>query len=114
MSDKKLGPNQFDGLHGVHVRELACGKTTRVVEGLSFHYALTGVDGTEAVIGSPARGYVKASGLKAATLDGGQVTTMGRLNRAEYVHQLWDTRDEFNGNSSCGPTSAWSTSSPTS
>lgn len=76
-----------------------------MVDGLSFNYALTGINSSEAVIGSPQKGYVKAAGLKAATLDG-QVTTMGRLNRAEYVHQLWDTRNEFNGNSSCGPTSA--------
>ena len=31
---------------------------------------------------------------------------MGRINRAEFIHQLWDTRDDFNGGSSCGPTSA--------
>lgn len=105
VSDKKLGPNQFDALNGVYVQDLATKKASRVVEGLSFNYALTGVDGAEAVIGSPQKGYVKASELKAATLDG-EVTTMGRLNRAEYIHQLWDTRNEFNGNSSCGPTSA--------
>jgi hypothetical protein len=105
VSDKKLGPNQFDGFNGVYVQDLATHKASRVVEGLSFNYALTGVNGAEAVIGSPQKGYVKAAGLKAATLDG-QVTTTGRLNRAEYVHQLWDTRNDFNGNSSCGPTSA--------
>ncbi|MDX8054106.1 C39 family peptidase [Lentzea sp. BCCO 10_0798] len=105
VADKKLGPGQFDAFNGVYVQDLASRKASRVVEGLSFNYALTGIDGTEAVIGSPAKGYVKATGLKAATLDG-EVTTMGRLNRAEYIHQLWDTRNEFNGNSSCGPTSA--------
>ncbi|KJK43356.1 hypothetical protein UK23_33490 [Lentzea aerocolonigenes] len=105
VSDKKLGPNQFDGLNGVYVQELGTGKASRVVEGLSFNYALTGLNGSEAVVGSPQKGYVQAAGLKASTLDG-QVTTMGRLNRAEYIHQLWDTRNEFNGNSSCGPTSA--------
>ncbi|MGI5506857.1 C39 family peptidase [Lentzea sp. CA-135723] len=105
VSDKTLGPDQFASFNGVYVQDLATHKASRVTEGLSFNYALTGFDGAEAVIGSPARGYVKASGLKAATLDG-QVTTMGRLNRAEYIHQLWDTRNDFNGNSSCGPTSA--------
>ncbi|MET8759060.1 C39 family peptidase [Lentzea sp. NPDC004782] len=105
VSDKKLGPNQFDDFNGVYVQDLATHKASRVVDGLSFNYALTGVNGSDAVIGSPQKGYVKAAGLKAATLDG-QMTTTGRLNRAEYVHQLWDTRNEFNGNSSCGPTSA--------
>jgi hypothetical protein len=105
VSDKTRGPDQFAGFNGVYVQERASGKASRVVEGLSFNYALTGIDGGEAVIGSPAKGYVKAAGLSAASLDG-QVTTMGRLNRAEYIHQLWDTRNEFNGNSSCGPTSA--------
>ncbi|MDX8028618.1 papain-like cysteine protease family protein [Lentzea sp. BCCO 10_0856] len=105
VSDKTRGPDQFAGFNGVYVQDLATRKASRVVEGLSFNYALTGISGGEAVIGSPAKGYVKASGLKAASLDG-QVTTMGRLNRAEYIHQLWDTRNEFNGNSSCGPTSA--------
>lgn len=105
VSDKKLGPNQFDGFNGVYVQDLATHQASRVVEGLSFNYALTGIDGSSAVIGSPQKGYVKAANQKAASLDG-QVTTMGRLNRAEYVHQLWDTRNEFNGNSSCGPTSA--------
>lgn len=106
VSDKKLGPDQFAGFNGVYVQDLASQKASRVVEGLSFNYALTGIDGTTAVIGSPQKGYHKASGVSAASLDGGQVTTMGRLNRAEYIHQLWDTRNEFNGNSSCGPTSA--------
>ncbi|WP_330274248.1 C39 family peptidase [Lentzea sp. NBC_00516] len=105
VSDKTLGPDQFAGFNGVYVQDLATRKASRVVEGLSFNYALTGIDGAEAVIGSPAKGYVKASGLRATSLDG-EVTTMGRLNRAEYIHQLWDTRNEFNGNSSCGPTSA--------
>ncbi|GGM69139.1 hypothetical protein GCM10011609_00990 [Lentzea pudingi] len=105
VSDKTLGPDQFAAFNGVYVQDLARRKASRVVEGLSFNYALTGLEGGEAVIGSPAKGYVKASGLRAATLDG-EVTTMGRLNRAEYIHQLWDTRNDFNGNSSCGPTSA--------
>jgi hypothetical protein len=112
VSDKKLGPDQFAGFNGVYVQDLASKKASRVVEGLSFNYALTGIDGTTAVIGSPQKGYRKASGVSAASLDSvesttpSQVTTMGRLNRAEYIHQLWDTRNEFNGNSSCGPTSA--------
>lgn len=105
VSDKTLGPDQFAGFNGVYVQDRASGLASRVVEGLSFNYALTGIDGASAVIGSPAKGYVKAAGLRAAALDG-QVTTMGRLNRAEYIHQLWDTRNDFNGNSSCGPTSA--------
>ncbi|HEX8865285.1 MAG TPA: C39 family peptidase, partial [Lentzea sp.] len=105
VSDKTRGPHQFDDLNGVYVQDLASKKASRVVEGLSFNYALTGINGADAVVGSPQKGYVRASGLKAATLDG-EVTTMGRLNRAEYIHQLWDTRNEFNGNSSCGPTSA--------
>ncbi|WP_394617729.1 C39 family peptidase [Lentzea sp. JNUCC 0626] len=105
VSDKTLGPDQYTAFNGVYVQDLGSGKASRVVEGLSFTHALTGFDGAEAVIGSATRGYVKASGLKASALDG-QVTTMGRLNRAEYIHQLWDTRNDFNGNSSCGPTSA--------
>ncbi|GGU41369.1 C39 family peptidase [Lentzea flava] len=105
VSDKTRGPHQFDALNGVYVRDLATHKASRVVESLSFNYALTGIDGSVPVIGSPQKGYLKASGLSAASLDG-EVTTMGRLNRAEYIHQLWDTRNEFNGNSSCGPTSA--------
>lgn len=106
VSDKTLGPDQFAGLNGVYVQDLATRKASRVVAGLSFNYALTGIDGSTAVIGSPQKGQLKASGLSAASLDGGEITTMGRLNRAEYIHQLWDTRNEFNGNSSCGPTSA--------
>ncbi|MFC3895067.1 C39 family peptidase [Lentzea rhizosphaerae] len=105
VSDKKLGPDQFAGFNGVYVQDLASKKASRVVEGLSFNYALTGIDGATAVIGSPQKGYRKVSAEKASSLDG-EITTMGRLNRAEYIHQLWDTRNEFNGNSSCGPTSA--------
>ncbi|MFI6095376.1 C39 family peptidase [Lentzea sp. NPDC051213] len=105
VSDKTLGPDQFAGFNGVYVQDLATHRASRVVEGLSFNYALTGIEGGDAVLGSPQRGRVKASGLSAASLDG-EVTTMGRLNRAEYIHQLWDTRNDFNGNSSCGPTSA--------
>ncbi|PWK87959.1 peptidase C39-like protein [Lentzea atacamensis] len=105
VSDKTRGPDQFAGFNGVYVQDLATRKASRVVEGLSFNYALTGIEGSTPVIGSPQKGYLKASGISASSLDG-EITTMGRLNRAEYIHQLWDTRNEFNGNSSCGPTSA--------
>ncbi|WP_157529519.1 hypothetical protein [Nocardia sp. NRRL S-836] len=107
VTDKKLGPGQLDAVSGVYVRDLATAKADRVVDGLSFNYALTGIAGGTAVIGSPERGYRKASGETAAALDRREVTApAGRINRAEFVHQLWDTRDDFHGGSSCGPTSA--------
>ncbi|GLZ33718.1 hypothetical protein Lesp02_59060 [Lentzea sp. NBRC 105346] len=107
VTDKKLGPQQLDGINGVYVQDLG-GKAAKVVTGLSFRYPLSGFDGAEVTIGSPNSGYRKGNGLNAAQLDApsGDVTINARLNRAEYIHQLWDTRNEFNGNSSCGPTSA--------
>ncbi|ANZ39392.1 hypothetical protein BBK82_28425 [Lentzea guizhouensis] len=104
VTDKKLGPGQLDAVSGVYVQDLATKKADRVVDGLSFTHALSGVDDGTAVIGSPERGYRKASGETAAVLDSRQVTAMGRINRAEFIHQLWDTRDDFHGGSSCGPT----------
>ncbi|MFS8100624.1 C39 family peptidase [Lentzea alba] len=109
VTDKKLGAHQFDGFNGVYVQDRATKKASRVVEGLSFNYALAGIDGSSAVIGTPERGYLKASGLKADTLDAAarpSNVTANRINRAEFIHQLWDTRDDFHGGSSCGPTSA--------
>lgn len=106
VTDKKLGPGQLDAVSGVYVQDLATKKADRVVDGLSFNYALTGIDGATPTIGSPERGYRKAAGQNAATLDAGPVQAMAKINRAEFIHQLWDTRDDFHGGSSCGPTSA--------
>ncbi|TWP45612.1 hypothetical protein FKR81_38865 [Lentzea tibetensis] len=112
VTDKKNGPEQLDAVHGVYVRDLAAKTDRKVVTGLSFNYLLSSINGDEVTIGSAANGYLKTTGsTKAAQLDAaaapaGEVTTQARLNRAEYIHQLWDTRNEFNGNSSCGPTSA--------
>lgn len=106
VTDKAKGPGQLDAINGVYVQDLATAKAERKVEGLSFNYALTGLENDTPVIGSPERGYRRAQQEKAATLDQQPVAMAGKINRAEFIHQLWDTRDDFHGGSSCGPTSA--------
>lgn len=106
---------------GVFVADVAGDAAVRVVEGMPA-VSLLAVDGGVVSFGSDREGV--------ATIDSKSVSTgareavraenllplktthpngeaiMARTNMARHVHQVYDTRDAFDGRGSCGPTSA--------
>ena len=72
-------------MNGVYVQDLATRKANGSCDGLSFNYALTGIDGAEAVIGTPEGGYRRRQGLSAATLDGARCSHDGQ-DQPRRVH----------------------------
>src|SRR6185295_9962411 len=44
--------------------------------------------------------------IAAAALESTPIAPLARTNRAMHINQVYDTRDEFDGRGSCGPTSS--------
>jgi hypothetical protein len=103
-----------EALAGTYVADVAPGQSTRVVEGMS-PFRITGLRSDGLRIASDrlgaqllahdamARGAVKAQSLAHVALP---AATIVRSNFAQQINQLYDTRDEFDGHGSCGPTSS--------
>ena len=114
--DRTAAMRRLDAVGGVYVLDRSTGQTRRVMHGLSYNYPLAGFSGSTVTIGSAESGTrtlpatavdaAKADDLDRAASSTSDVGIMARKNPAQHIHQLWDTRDDFNGNSSCGPTSA--------
>ena len=107
-SEKELA--RLESFNGLYVADVAAGKATQVMHGLSTDYGLSDFrDGTVRV-SSSRMGATSiepgASPVASTTLDAGPPAVLGGEVWAVFTHQLWDTRDQFNGRWSCGPTSA--------
>ncbi|QSQ26655.1 C39 family peptidase [Pyxidicoccus parkwayensis] len=104
---------------GVFVADVAGGKATRVVDGIPSA-DLLGVEGGVLRFGSEREGVatldsapiragteseLRASSLLKPEADA-QSLIQGLTNRAIQINQVYDTRDNFDGRGSCGPTSA--------
>ncbi|MBB5873962.1 hypothetical protein F4553_007396 [Allocatelliglobosispora scoriae] len=117
-AEKASGPEtalaRVGGVNGVHIIDVSSGASRRVVAGLAVNFPLAGWSGTSVRLASTRFGDRRvdasaATPADAAALDAAvapRASTQARINPNKFVHQLWDTRDEFNGNSACGPTSA--------
>ena len=101
---------RLDEVNGVYVLDLASGHGHRAVAGISANFRLGALAGDTLTLDSTRFGP--------RTLGTSDVTTAERLDTgtaaavqakivpSQFIHQLWDTADNFNGNSACGPTSA--------
>lgn len=106
---------------GVFVADVTAGRATRVVEGMPTASLLAVDDGVvrlgtdrdgalsldSKAIAAGTRPAAKVQELFVSTdrARGAQAVT-ARTNMAKHVHQVYDTRDAFDGRGSCGPTSA--------
>ncbi|MGC5331238.1 C39 family peptidase [Micromonospora sp. DT62] len=127
---------RLDELNGTYVRDLAATTAQRLVEGVTPNYRLDGFAGAQLRLASERYGIQvvdAARPVTAAVLDataapatavttatkgaapkapagghdvGGDVGVQSKIVGSTFIHQLWDTADNFNGNSACGPTSA--------
>lgn len=107
---------------GTFVADLTNGRRTRVVEDISS-FRLAGFDrgvlrfssdwlGVRTIDGAAIeRGAAPA--IKAGDdlhqhngVEAADVSIQARTNRAVHINQVYDTRDEFDGRGSCGPTTA--------
>jgi hypothetical protein len=112
--------------NGVYVANVRTQHTEQRVRGALGHYRIGMVDGTTVQLVSPTAGVTAlaaGSTVDAAVLDppmslargpapafrnGGppaEGTTVRNIP-VPYLHQLWDTADDFDGRSACGPTTA--------
>ncbi|MEV7231662.1 C39 family peptidase [Polymorphospora sp. NPDC051019] len=120
---------RLDDLNGVYVRDLETGGIERVVAGITANYRLDGfagtglrlaserlgvriVDATDAVTAAhldaaatPTTATVTSGGKGTGTATTGGAGVQAKIVPSTFIHQLWDTADNFNGNSACGPTS---------
>lgn len=101
---------RLDEVNGVHVLDLASGRSHRVVAGISANFQLSGLEGGTLTLDS-ARFGPRLLDLAATTTAGGldagtDAAVQARIMPSQFIHQLWDTADDFNGNSACGPTSS--------
>jgi hypothetical protein len=110
----------------VYVANVRTQRTEQRVRGALQHYRIGRVDGTTVQLVSPTAGVTAVpagSTVDAAVLDppltpaGGPAPvfrngdppaegTTVRNIPVPYLHQLWDTADDFDGRSACGPTTA--------
>jgi hypothetical protein len=129
-ADKKLGlekaQQRMEAINGIHVAEVGEKGSKRIASGLLRDFRLSSLRDGGVELGSSTRGLnvVKAADtvLDLPTLEAdfpgvgsGDMsmivpqkapTTNAKNVTAQYVHQLWDTPDWFNGNSACGPASS--------
>ncbi|MEV4369462.1 C39 family peptidase [Nonomuraea sp. NPDC049637] len=102
---------------GTFVARVSGGAPVRVVSGVTSEFGIGGFDGDrvrlasarlgERTVGADAVARGVAQPLAAASLDGvSRSLAGGRTNRAVHINQIYDTRDEFDGRGSCGPTTA--------
>jgi hypothetical protein len=115
-------------LNGIHVAEVGQKTSQRIATGLLHDFRLAGLRKGGVMLGSSTRGLEVIEPAANKIVDLYQleavhptlgtpsgVTSMlapqlppanAKNVTAQYVHQLWDTPDWHNGNSSCGPTSS--------
>jgi hypothetical protein len=117
-ADKQASLDRLEQTNGVYVIDVTSGADRKIVTGLSANFPLARFEGNqvklvssrfgERTVDAGARSAVDAEALDRAVQPArsGDVSVQARINPNQFVHQLWDTRDEFNGNSACGPTSA--------
>lgn len=101
---------RLDGVNGVYVMDVATGRADRAVTGITANFAPSALDGDTLTLDSSRFGPRTVSPswpTTAERLDAGtDAAVEARIMPSQFVHQLWDTADDFNGNSACGPTSA--------
>lgn len=101
---------RLDEVNGVYVHDLASGRSHRVVAGITANFQLSGLDGGTLTLDSARFGprlldvtaTTTAGALDAST----DAAVQAKIVPSQFIHQLWDTADDFNGNSACGPTSS--------
>lgn len=104
---------RLTALNGVYVQDLGTGRTHRAVPGLTANFRLDSVTGTALRFSSERFGVRtvdvnRADAAGVAQLDAGtsDIGIESKIVPSTFIHQLWDTADNFNGNSACGPTSS--------
>jgi hypothetical protein len=129
-SDKQKGllaaQQRMEAINGVYLAEVGGAAPRRLATGLLRDFRLSSLRDGGVQLASPTRGLqeiqragqslslealeaepVAGSAGQAGSPLGKQAPTSSAKNMtAQYVHQLWDTPDWFNGNSACGPTSS--------
>lgn len=113
-SDRGAALDRVSSVNGVYVLDRATGRSHRVVRGLSRNFPLTGLAAGTVRLASDRLGMRTAAAgavdaLAADRLDAaadGGASIQAKIFPSNFIHQLWDTADDFNGNSACGPTSA--------
>jgi Tol biopolymer transport system component len=99
---------------GTYLADAASGKSIQILKGVSA-FRLSDVRngnvlltserfGNRSVDAAPA--LAGQQPLSASALEPDTSLLTARTNRAVHIHQVYDTRDEFNGHGSCGPTSS--------
>jgi Peptidase_C39 like family len=114
VRDKSQGPAQLDAVNGVYVLDRGTGAAQRVVSGLPTAFQLADSPSGATVRFASARFGTRevdatgTQGTDATSIDAAahSVTVQSKIVPSTFIHQLWDTADDFNGNSACGPTSA--------
>jgi hypothetical protein len=113
-ADRAGALTRVDETNGVYVIDAASGASRRVVAGLAVNFPLAGFDGQTVRLSSSrfgdrtvaTTGLTRAEALDAEVTVPGEAGIQARINPNQFIHQLWDTRNEFHGGSACGPTSA--------
>jgi len=132
-ADKKMGleksEQRMQALNGIHLAEVGGRSSKRIATGLLHDFRLAGLRDGGVTLGSSSRGVQvleaaesdkivdlyqleavhptlgASSGIK--SMLGQQLPPLNAKNvTAQYIHQLWDTPNWHDGNSSCGPTSS--------
>jgi hypothetical protein len=111
---KAMALGRMETLNGLYVLDLAAGQSHRVVRGLSSSFPLSGYDGDTVRLASARDGVRTVAALATDAMTGDRldaeavpdVSIQAKIVPSVFIHQLWDTADNFNGNSACGPTSA--------
>lgn len=114
-------------LNGLHVAEVGAKTSQRIATGLLHDYRLAGLRGDGVVLGSSTRGLEVVERASNKVIDLYQLESLhpvlgqtavnsmlapqlppanAKNVTAQYIHQLWDTPNWHDGNSSCGPTSS--------
>jgi len=104
-----------EAVAGTYVAETSTGQVTQLMADISS-FQLSDLDagvlrlastrlGTRSVEMSAMRNGTRPA-IAAASLDPPSISSTARINPAVHIHQVYDTRDEFDGRGSCGPTSS--------
>ena len=122
----EMAQQRMAAMNGIHLAQVGEKGSKRIATGLLHDFRLAGLRDGGVVLGSATRGLHTLEGADSVVdlyqleaehpaLGTGGVSgvlpqhgpTMSAKNvTSQYVHQLWDTPDWFNGNSACGPTSS--------
>lgn len=101
---------RLDQVNGVHVLDLGTRRGHRVVAGITANFQLEAVGPDTVTLDSDRYGVRKLDLAVVTTAEHLDASTppavQARIFPSTFIHQLWDTADDFNGNSACGPTSS--------